>query len=180
MKPSLSRRQFLRAAAVGSAGLALGSRLRAQPAKLPRKPNLLVFLPDQLRADAIVGESANSVHAPNLHKLASESVVFERAYVTHPICAPSRSSLLSGTWPLQNGCTNNQSALPRKFLCLPEMMGDSSYASGYMGKWHLGDEFLPQRGFNQWASIVDSFKPVEKEHGSHGGFERLISLFEGS
>src|SRR5260370_24576862 len=120
MKSGFSRRQFIRTTAFGSASLAISSRLRAQPAKLPRKPNLLVFLPDQLRADAIVGESANSVHAPNLHKLASESVVFERAYVTHPICAPSRSSLLSGTWPLQNGCTINQSALPRKFPCLPD------------------------------------------------------------
>ena len=158
MKPGLSRRQFLRAAAVGSAGLALGSRLCAQPAKLPRKPNLLVFLPDQLRADAIVGETANSVHAPNLHKLASESVVFERAYVTHPICAPSRSSLLSGTWPLQNGCTNNQSALPRKFRCLPELLGDPDYRTGYFGKWHLGDEFSAQRGFQEWASIEEHFK----------------------
>jgi len=175
-----SRRRFLRTAAFGSAGLALSSRLRAQSANLQRKPNLLVFLPDQLRADTVIGKAASSVHAPNLHKLVSEAVVFERAYVTQPICAPSRSSLLSGTWPHQNGCTNNHGVLPRKFLCLPEMLGDSSYSSGYMGKWHLGDEFLPQRGFNQWASIVDSFKPVEKEHGSHGGFEHLISLFEGS
>ena len=158
MKSRLSRREFLHAVAVGSAGLVLGSRLRAQTAKLPRKPNLLVFLPDQLRADAVVGESANSVHAPNLHKLASESVVFERAYVTHPICAPSRSSLLSGTWPHQNGCTNNQSALSHKFRCLPELLGDSDYRSGYFGKWHLGDEFSAQRGFQEWASIEEYFK----------------------
>ena len=158
MKSRLSRREFLHAVAVGSAGLVLGSRLRAQTAKLPRKPNLLVFLPDQLRADAIAGESASSVHAPNLHKLASESVVFERAYVTHPICAPSRSSLLSGMWPHQNGCINNHSALPRKFRCLPELLGDSDYRTGYFGKWHLGDEFSAQRGFQEWASIEEYFK----------------------
>src|SRR5438309_2165566 len=112
MRSGLSRRQFVRTAALGSAGVALASRLRAQPAKLRPKPNLLVFLPDQLRADTIVGEQASRVHAPNLHKLASQAVVFERAYVTQPICAPSRSSLLSGTWPHANGCTNNKSVLP--------------------------------------------------------------------
>jgi arylsulfatase A-like enzyme len=158
MKSGFSRREFLRTTALGSAGLALSSRLGAQPANLPRKPNLLVFLPDQLRADAVIGESANSVHASNIHKLASQSVVFERAYVTHPICAPSRSSLLSGTWPHQNGCTNNQSALPRKFHCLPELLGDSDYRTGYFGKWHLGDEFSAQRGFQEWASIEEYFK----------------------
>jgi len=60
------------------------------------------------------------------------------------------------------------------------MLGDSSYASGYFGKWHLGDEFLPQHGFDQWASIVDSFKPVEKGHRAQSRLERLISLFESS
>jgi arylsulfatase len=168
VKSGLSRRQFVRAAAFGSAGLALGSRLRAQPAKLPRKPNLLVFLPDQLRADAIAGESASSVHAPNLHKLASESVVFERAYVTHPICAPSRSSLVSGMWPHQNGCINNHSALPRKFRCLPELLGDSDYRTGYFGKWHLGDEFSAQRGFQEWTSVQEFFKSAESDRKIDG------------
>src|SRR2546423_6256490 len=120
-----SRRRFLRTVALGSTSLALSFRLRAQSGDLQRKPNLLVFLPDQLRTDTVIGKAASSVHAPNLHKLASEAVVFERAYVTQPICAPSRSSLLSGTWPHQNGCINNYGVLPRKFLCLPEMLGDS-------------------------------------------------------
>ncbi len=155
--------------------MALASRLRAQPAKLRPKPNLLVFLPDQLRADTIVGEQASRVHAPNLHKLASQAVVFERAYVTQPICAPSRSSLLSGTWPHANGCTNNKSVLPRKFLCLPELLGDSDYRNGYFGKWHLGDEFSAQRGFQEWISILESFKTVERKHHAQ---RRWISIVE--
>jgi arylsulfatase A-like enzyme len=122
------------------------------------KPNLLVFLPDQLRADMVVGEYAGDVHAPNIRKLVSESVVFERTYITQPICAPSRSSLLSGTWPHQNGCINNQSALSPKVRCLPEMLGDPDYATGYLGKWHLGDEFSPQRGFKEWVSVEEYFK----------------------
>jgi arylsulfatase len=55
-----------------------------------RKPNLIVFLTDQQRADTIVGEASRTLHAPNLRKLAAESVIFERAYVTHPLCVPSR------------------------------------------------------------------------------------------
>ena len=158
MKSEFSRRKFIRTAALGSVSLALAPRIRAQTAKLPRKPNLLIFLPDQLRADTVFGENANSVHAPNIHKLASQSTIFERAYVTQPICAPSRSSFFSGTWPHTNGCTSNQASLPHKFKALPEMLADSDYRCGYFGKWHLGDEFSAQRGFEDWVSIEESFK----------------------
>jgi len=157
MESGFSRRKFIRTAASGSVGLVLGSPLAAQLAKLTRKSNLLVFLPDQLRADAIAGNSASGVHAPTLHKLATQSVIFERTYVTHPICAPSRSSLLSGTWPHQNGCTKNKLPLLREFRCLPEMVGDPDYRTGYFGKWHLGDEFSAQRGFEEWASTEDEY-----------------------
>ncbi len=120
-----------------------------------------MFLPDQLRADTIVGANASAVHAPNLHKLASQAVVFERTYITHPICAPSRSSLLSGTWPHANGCTNNQAVLAKKFPCLPQLLADSDYRAAYFGKWHLGDEFSAQRGFEEWSSIEEFSKSAE-------------------
>lgn len=147
----------MRKAVLGSAALTIGgASIRA--AKASRKPNLLVFLPDELRADAVAGEAAQNVHAPNIHNLASESVVFERTYVTQPICAPARSSLLSGRWPHQTGCTRNERALSRDFLCLPQMLQDSDYRTGYFGKWHLGDEAFAQRGFQEWASTEEYAK----------------------
>jgi arylsulfatase A-like enzyme len=151
---SLSRRSFLRTAALGSAGLVLGSKIKAQPAKLPRQPNLIVFLPDQQRADNIACYGAPRSYAPNLDKLASQSCVFQQAYVTHPVCTPSRSSLLTGTWPHTNGCTLNNVKLGAQFRCLPEMTGDTDYRTAYMGKWHLGEEVFAQHGFEQWISIV--------------------------
>jgi arylsulfatase len=171
----ISRRSFLRTTVLGSAAIAGGVSLRARTAGLLDKPSLVVFLPDDLRADTILGANAG-VHAPNLHRLASQSVAFERAYVTQPICAPSRSSLLSGTWPHQNGCLNNHGVLARKFRCLPEFLADSDYHCGYFGKWHLGDEFLPQRGFTEWASITESFKPIEPHHHRDHWYDRWISL----
>lgn len=121
--------------------------------------------PDQLRADTVNDVAASGVHAPNIRKLASQSVVFERAYVTHPVCTPSRSSLLTGTWPHQNGCRNNKAILPQQFRCLPEMVADSDYRTGYFGKWNLGDEFAPQHGFEAWASIEENFKGVHNKFG---------------
>jgi arylsulfatase A-like enzyme len=152
---NLSRRSFLRTSVLGSAGLALSSKLLGQNARLPRKPNLLVLLPDQLRADVMSCYGGRRVVAPNLDKLASQSFVFQQAYVTQPICTPSRSSLLTGMWPHSTGCTHNEAVLDPRFLCLPEMLGESDYRWAYMGKWHLGDELFPQHGFHDWVSIMD-------------------------
>ena len=124
----------------------------SQQAKLPRKPNLIVFLPDQQRADTIACYGGKKVQSPNLDKLASESVVFERAYVTHPVCTPSRSSLMTGTWPHINGCTRNSVPLDRRFRVFPELLEDKDYQAAYIGKWHLGHEGPAGRGFHQWIS----------------------------
>jgi arylsulfatase len=128
----------------------------------PRKPNLILFLPDQQRSDTLACYGGVKVHAPNLNKLASESVVFERAYVTHPVCTPSRSSLMTGTWPHTNGCTRNSVPLDRRVLVFPELMEDKDYRTAYLGKWHLGEEGPAGRGFQQWVSTDD--------HGDYTSF----------
>jgi arylsulfatase A-like enzyme len=130
-----------------------------------RKPNLVLFLPDQQRADTIACYGGVKVHAPNLNTLASESVIFERTYVTHPVCTPSRSSLMTGTWPHTNGCTRNSVPLDRGFRVFPELMEDRDYRAAYIGKWHLGEQGPIGRGFDEWISTDD--------HGDYTNF--LIS-----
>jgi|SRR6266496_142355 len=120
-----------------------------------RKPNLILFLPDQQRADTIACYGGVKVHAPNLNKLAAESVVFKRTYVTHPVCTPSRSSLMTGTWPHTNGCTRNSVALDRRFRSFAELIDDKDYRTAYMGKWHLGEDGPARRGFQQWISTEE-------------------------
>ena len=127
-----------------------------------RKPNLILFLPDQQRADTLACYGGVKVHASNLNKLASESVIFERAYVTHPVCTPSRSSLMTGTWPHINGCTRNSVPLDQRFLVFPELMKDKDYRTAYLGKWHLGEDGPAGRGFQQWVSTDD--------HGDYTNF----------
>jgi arylsulfatase A-like enzyme len=127
-----------------------------------RKPNLVFFLPDQQRADTIACYGGVKVRAPNLNKLASESVVFARTYVTHPVCTPSRSSLMTGTWPHTNGCTRNSVPLDRRFCVFPELMKDRDYRAAYIGKWHLGEEGPTRRGFEEWVSTDD--------HGDYTNF----------
>jgi arylsulfatase A-like enzyme len=94
---------------------------------------------------------------PNLNRLAEEGTVFERAYVTQPVCTPSRSSILTGLYPHTNGCTANNVPLPEEVRCFPEMLREGEYATAYHGKWHLGDEIFPQHGFEEWRSIEDMY-----------------------
>jgi arylsulfatase A-like enzyme len=152
--------------------------------KMSRRPNLIVFLPDQERADAISYSSEGKVHSPNLTKLASESVIFSRTYVTHPVCSPSRSSLITGMWPHATGCTKNNAPLPAQFDALPELLQSKDYRTGYMGKWHLGDENTAQRGFQQWVSTegVSDYSKFLVELGlspdkADGSFTKLSISF---
>src|SRR4029453_4010027 len=127
-----------------------------------RKPNLILFLPDQQRADTLACYGSVKVRAPNLNKLASESVIFERTYVTHPVCTPSRSSLMTGTWPHINGCTRNSVPLDRRFRVFTELMQDQDYRTAYIGKWHLGEDGPGGRGFQHSIST--------DEHGDYTNF----------
>jgi len=120
--------------------------------------NLLFLCADEQRADTMAAYGNRRIHTPNLNRLAERSTVFERAYVTQPVCTPSRSSILTGSWPHANGCTQNNVPLPAETPCLPEFLPAGRYATGYYGKWHLGDEIRPQHGFDDWRSIEDQYR----------------------
>ena len=153
--------------------------MTSQSGQHRRKRNLVIFLPDQQRADTLACYGNGKVHAPNLNKLASESAVFNRAYVTQPVCSPSRASLMTGLWPHANGCTNNGFALDRRLATLPELIGDN-YRAGYVGKWHLREQSPTQRGFHEWVSVegVSDYSKFLIGHGlkpdhEKGGFGAL-------
>jgi arylsulfatase A-like enzyme len=107
-----------------------------------------------------------------LNRLADESIVFEHPYVTQPVCTPSRSCVLTGLWPHTSGCTTNNIALPKTTPAFPEILADSSYRTGYFGKWHLGDELVPQHGFEEWQSIEDIYSPDSSQRSSYDRFLR--------
>ena len=62
---------------------------------------------------------------------------------------------MTGTWPHINGCTRNSVPLDRRFRVFPELMQDRDYRTGYIGKWHLGEDGPAGRGFQHWISTDD-------------------------
>ena len=120
-------------------------------------PNLLFILTDQQRADTLAAYGNRSIRMPNLNRLADRSTVFARAYCTHPICTPSRGSIMTGLWPTQHGLVENNLLLSGDTPALPEFLPPGGRCCAHYGKWHLGDELFCQHGFHEWVSIEDQY-----------------------
>lgn len=151
----LTRRQLLQTASI--AALSLGTSRQSKAAKAARKPNILFLWTDQQRPDTMAVYGNRKLECPNLNKLASESVVFQSPCDTQPVCSPARSSILTGLWPHQTGVTANNIPLRPDTPCLPGLIADNDYRTGYFGKWHLGDEVFAQHGFEEWQAIEDGY-----------------------
>lgn len=146
----MNRRTFLS----GFAGAA------APQAERPPRPNILVIHSDQFRADALAISGNRFSHTPNLDLLAIGGVRFSNAYCPQALCSPSRASLLTGVYPhttrLQHNIYQSPDAFkdPQYHLIphLPGLLRDAGYETGYIGKWHLGEEdpgiFDFYRGYN--------------------------------
>ncbi len=147
----LNRRTFLAAAGAAPAVLRGGTR------PLRDKPNLLFVWTDEQRHDTLAVSGNSRFRMPALNRLASESVVFRRNYVAQPVCTPSRGSILTGLYPHQHRSVANNIPLAAETLTQPELLNDSAYRTGYMGKWHLGNEVYAQHGFEEWVSIEDIY-----------------------
>jgi arylsulfatase A-like enzyme len=124
---------------------------------VPKRPNLLFIFTDQQRADTLGCYGNSLVQTPVLDALARESFVFENAYVTQPVCTPSRASILTGLYPHTHGLTDNNVPLRPETKTIAEMVSES-YVRGYCGKWHLGDEVIAQHGFEDWVSVEDMYR----------------------
>jgi Sulfatase len=77
----------------------------------PARPNILIIMPDELRADAL-GHAGHPVfRTPSIDRLAGEGVVFANTYCTSPLCMPARASMISGTYPHNHHIQDNSGQL---------------------------------------------------------------------
>ncbi|MAG35397.1 MAG: hypothetical protein CL878_04005 [Dehalococcoidia bacterium] len=110
------------------------------------RPNIVLFVSDRQHADTIHAGGTEGISTPHLDRLASDGVLFRRAYTTSPICSPARMALLSGRYPHDNGMVANnqqrpgpdQMRYPSGVTNLAGYLGAQGYVSAYAGKWHLG------------------------------------------
>lgn len=126
--------------------LALALLFSCKVEEEPQKPNLLFVFSDQQTFDMVGCYGNQQIITPNLDKLASEGLRFDKCFSNSPICTPFRGILMSGQYSLYNGCyVNDQALIPGNGKKFAEVLRDDGYCTGYIGKWHLlgGDRKRP-------------------------------------
>jgi len=150
--------------AVGSlvfVALAPGFRSTAQIATADR-PNIIIFLADDLGYADLGCQGCTDIPTPHIDSIAKNGVRFTQGYATHSVCAPSRAGLLAGMYQHRFGFEHNPGperfaaanfGLPRNIPTLAEKLKAAGYATGMIGKWHVGFK----EGLRPWERGFDYF-----------------------
>lgn len=125
------------------------------------RPNIVVIFTDDQGYGDLSCYGSSQWSTPNIDKMASEGMRFTSFYVAQPVCSASRAALLTGCYPSRVSIQgalfpNSPIGLNPEEMTIAELCKSKGYATGMMGKWHLGDhpQFRPTRqGFDEYLGI---------------------------
>lgn len=172
-----------------SAGL---SRAADEP-----KPNILLIVGDDMGYADVGFHGCQDIPTPHLDRLAAGGARFTSGYVTGPYCSPTRAGLLTGRYQQRFGHEFNPggatTGLPVTERTIADHLQAAGYATGLVGKWHLGSqaEMHPQqRGFDEFfgflggahsffdaAGIMRGTKPIQEMDYTTDAFGREAAAF---
>lgn len=140
----------------------------AETTSTASKPNIVFIFADDLDYADISFYGGKKTETPNIDSIAKNGIEFPQAYVTCPVCGPSRVGFLTGKYQDRIGyVTNHGPKIPENFglptdqVLIPEMLEPAGYHTGMIGKWHLGfkPDMVPNaQGFDYFFGHL---------HGSH-------------
>ena len=124
------------------------------------QPNIVLFMTDQLRADALGCYGNTICPTPNLDRFAASGRRFDSAFTTSPVCSPSRASLMTGQYPHNHGVILNTHISPALSRGLDpatptfsSVLKAAGYQLDYLGKWHVHQDRDPtEYGFDRYES----------------------------
>src|SRR5688572_16621695 len=147
----------------------------ATGAMADERPNFIVILADDLGYSDLGCYGQTEIDSPHLDRMASEGRRFTDFYAAGPTCTPSRIGLLTGCYPVRAGFgdavswrpdgtptpgrvlyANSPLGIHSDEITVAELLHDAGYATGIIGKWHLGDapQFNPlHHGFDEYFGV---------------------------
>ncbi len=165
--------RFLRVAGLLSVLIALPPS--AVLAAVSPRFNLLSIVTDDQAVWSVGAYGSRDSRTPNMDRLAREGARFLNAFVSTPVCSPSRATFLTGRYSTQFGITDyitpreakDGLGLPPDSKTWPKLLRQRGYVTGLVGKWHLGEQpqFHPTKlGFDHFTGALGgSFKPKNPE-----------------
>ncbi|MEY3897698.1 MAG: hypothetical protein RLZZ214_3219, partial [Verrucomicrobiota bacterium] len=148
----------------------------------PAKPNILLIVGDDMGYADVGFHGCKDIPTPHLDALAASGTRFTSGYVTGPYCSPTRAGLLTGRYQTRFGHEFNparSSGLPVTESTLADHLKTAGYATGLVGKWHLGNEpaMHPQkRGFDEFFGFLGGAHSYVNSSGILRGTEPVTEL----
>ena len=152
---------FQAGVAILSVMTGFGCARKAEP-----PPNFVIIFTDDQGYNDLSCYGATHVNTPNIDRMAEEGIRLTSFYVAGPLSSPSRSALMTGSYPKRIGLaegsrfivllSNDKWGLNPEEITIAELLKTKGYATGIFGKWHLGDapEFLPtKQGFDEFFGL---------------------------
>jgi uncharacterized sulfatase len=131
----MNRRDFMKTAGAAGVTSAIAPTVSQVTSKEPRQ--VVLILGESVRLDMLNCYRQTGLKTPNLDKLASQGMRFERAYNCQPVCAPARSAIWTGLYPHTNGVWGNSMPLGDTVHTIGQLLHDRGIHCAFMGKWHL-------------------------------------------
>ena len=156
-------------------GLILPVPTLARDKKAPKRLNIIHIMSDDHSYQAISAYGHPlSAHAPtpNMDRLASEGIRFDRAYVENSLSTPSRACLMTGLYSHQNGQRTLGKGIDSTVTFVTELLQGGGYQTAVVGKWHMQCE---PKGFDYYYILRgqgEYYNPVFKSHLSGGKYEQ--------
>lgn len=120
------------------------------------KPNIILIMTDQQRADTIAATGASWMHTPNLDRLVREGFAFTNCFVTSPVCVASRASLFTGMYPHATSVFTNFQPWQPTWV---QWLADAGYHCANIGKMHI-NPYDAAGGFHQRFVVENKDRPL--------------------